>query len=134
MKSLLLAGATKPPDREEERDGGREDDQQPEGELSHLDFFDHVANRHSQPLPVQNEKAAVSSPRVRSPAMSDRTTMHQLATEIAALRRELDVQFRRIASIQAELDVLPTGRRRRAELLGFLATAPPSNGRPPTPQ
>jgi hypothetical protein len=40
--------------------------------------------------------------------MSDRTTMHQLATEIAALRRELDVQFRRIASIQAELDVLRT--------------------------
>jgi septal ring factor EnvC (AmiA/AmiB activator) len=48
------------------------------------------------------------------------TTLKQLdaklqaqALEVANLRAALDVQFKRIAQMQAELDVLPTARERR---------------------
>lgn len=45
------------------------------------------------------------------------------ASEVANLRAALDVQFKRIAAMQAELDVLPTARERRKSNL----LQPPSN-------
>ena len=36
-----------------------------------------------------------------------------LTFEMAGMRAVLDVQFKRIAAMQAELDLLPTARRRR---------------------
>ena len=36
-----------------------------------------------------------------------------LTTEVASLRSALDIQFKRIAAIQAEIDLLPASRRRR---------------------
>ena len=36
-----------------------------------------------------------------------------LTFEVAGLRSTLDIQFKRIAALQAELDMLPTARRRR---------------------
>ena len=47
------------------------------------------------------------------------------ALEVADLRAALDVQFKRIAQMQAELDVLPTARDRRKFLRAPLD--PPSN-------
>jgi hypothetical protein len=41
----------------------------------------------------------------------------QQATEIATLKATASIQFRRIADIQAELDVLPRNRQRRRTLL-----------------
>lgn len=38
------------------------------------------------------------------------------AKEIDALRTDLDIQFQRIAHMQAELDMLPTAERRREKL------------------
>ena len=38
------------------------------------------------------------------------------AVEIASLRAAADIQFTRIADMQAELDVLPTARERREEV------------------
>jgi hypothetical protein len=42
------------------------------------------------------------------------------AVEMATLRAAIDVQFKRIAAMQAELDVLPYVRKRRQTLLGLL--------------
>jgi len=39
--------------------------------------------------------------------------LDEQALEITLLRHELDIQFRRIAALQAELDVLPAVQRRR---------------------
>ena len=68
------------------------------------------------------------------------TTLKQLeaqfqaqALEVAALRSALDVQFKRIAQMQAELDVLPTARERRKSTRAEVQ--PPSdngNGRQPS--
>jgi hypothetical protein len=51
-------------------------------------------------------------------------TLHQIAArledqalESAALRSALDIQFTRIAQMQAELDVMPGGRQQREALL-----------------
>ena len=44
---------------------------------------------------------------------------------VDSLRAALDVQFKRIAEMQAELDVLPTARERRKVLRAQLD--PPSN-------
>ena len=44
---------------------------------------------------------------------------------VDSLRAALDVQFKRIAEMQAELDVLPTARKRRQFLRAQLD--PPSN-------
>ena len=41
------------------------------------------------------------------------TRLREQALEIAQLRAALDVQFQRIAEMQAELDRLPQARRRR---------------------
>ena len=61
------------------------------------------------------------------------TTLKQLdallqaqALEVANLRSVLDVQFKRIAQMQAELDVLPTARERRQSIRPQLQS--PSNG------
>ena len=48
--------------------------------------------------------------------------------EIVALRAALEVQFTRIAHMQAELDVLPRARRRRQALKSFLTSLPSHNG------
>ena len=45
------------------------------------------------------------------PTLSQR--LDEQATEIAALRAALNTQFIRIASMQAELDLLPSAKERR---------------------
>jgi uncharacterized coiled-coil protein SlyX len=45
------------------------------------------------------------------------TRLREQALEIAHLRAALDVQFQRIAQMQAELDRLPQARKRRQSLL-----------------
>ena len=49
--------------------------------------------------------------------------------EIAGLRSILDVQFKRIAAMQAELDLLPAARRRRHAMRPPTLTPPPVSGR-----
>ena len=53
-------------------------------------------------------------------------TVHELgarlreqATEMDDLRAALDVQFKRIAQMQSELDLLPQARRRRQSVLAL---------------
>ena len=46
--------------------------------------------------------------------------LHEQTVEMASLRACLDIQFKRIAQMQAELDVLPQARRRRQSLLALL--------------
>jgi hypothetical protein len=67
----------------------------------------------------------------KSPSM---TTLEQLdarlreqSLDMANLRAALDVQFKRIAQMQAELDMLPHARKRRSLLAG-LRQAPSHNG------
>jgi hypothetical protein len=48
----------------------------------------------------------------------------QQATEIATLKATASVQFRRIADMQAELDVLARNRARRRTLLTRLQSPP----------
>ena len=62
---------------------------------------------------------------------SEKTTLKQLVTrlheqslEMATLRAALDVQFTRIAQMQAELDLLPHARKRRQTLRVLLAEPP----------
>jgi hypothetical protein len=47
-----------------------------------------------------------------------------LTTEVASLRSALDIQFKRIAAMQAEIDLLPASRRRRH--LAMTSRAQPS--------
>jgi len=68
----------------------------------------------------------------KSPLM----TLEQLAVrldaqslEMAALRAALDVQFKRIAQMQAELDLLPLARTRRSLLMAGLPSATPRRPR-----
>ena len=62
------------------------------------------------------------------------TTLKQLdaklqaqALEVANLRAALDVQFKRIAQMQAELDVMPTARTRRKTISALLQQLPANN-------
>jgi multidrug resistance efflux pump len=48
--------------------------------------------------------------------------------EMAALRAALDTQFKRIAQMQAELDLLPHARSRRSLLMAGLSHGPSHNG------
>jgi|SoiMethySBSTD1v2_1073268.scaffolds.fasta_scaffold2279072_2 predicted DNA-binding ribbon-helix-helix protein len=76
--------------------------------------------------------------------MKTRPTVVQLAArldeqtaEIASLKSALAVQFTRVAQLQAQIDVLPTARRRGEELRSTLTTVAASNGnghRPPVQQ
>ena len=51
------------------------------------------------------------------------------ALEIADLKAALDVQFQRIAQMQAELDVIPTARERRKSIhLGLQPLSNNGNG------
>jgi hypothetical protein len=54
--------------------------------------------------------------------------VHQQALEMASLRAALDIQFKRIAHMQAELDLLPHARKRRQMLRGLLSHSPSPNG------
>jgi hypothetical protein len=49
------------------------------------------------------------------------------ALEVANLRSALDVQFKRIAQMQAELDILPTARTRRKTISALLQQLPASH-------
>jgi hypothetical protein len=49
--------------------------------------------------------------------------LQEQALEMANLRTALDVQFKRIAQLQAELDVLPHARKRRSKLRALLIPA-----------
>jgi hypothetical protein len=51
--------------------------------------------------------------------------LHEQALEMATLRAALDVQFTRIAQMQAELDLMPHARRRRQTFRVLLAQPPP---------
>jgi hypothetical protein len=51
---------------------------------------------------------------------SSQLTLRQLGVELHDLQDELGVQTKRIAQMQAELDLLPTARRRRELLRGLL--------------
>jgi len=50
------------------------------------------------------------------------------AREIAGLRAAIDVQFARMAQMQAELDVLPTARERRRQIRTLIAPLSEANG------
>ena len=52
----------------------------------------------------------------------------RLASDIAALRATQDVQFKRIAELQAEVDLLPASRSRRHLALQPPPPAPKHNG------
>jgi hypothetical protein len=54
--------------------------------------------------------------------------LNEQAVELTALRAALEVQFTRIAHMQAELDVLPTARERRKTVRSLLRPPVPSNG------
>ena len=54
--------------------------------------------------------------------------LREQALEIASLRAALDIQFRRIADMQAELDLLPHARKRRQTLRAQLVQPSPHNG------
>jgi septal ring factor EnvC (AmiA/AmiB activator) len=47
----------------------------------------------------------------------------RVEAQLASLRAALDVQFKRIAQMQAELDVLPQARQRRNTLRELLTSA-----------
>jgi hypothetical protein len=49
------------------------------------------------------------------------------ALEVASLRSALDVQFKRIAQMQAELDMLAAARARRKTISALLHLLPASN-------
>ena len=50
----------------------------------------------------------------------------RVEAQLASLRAALEVQFERIAQMQAELDLLPQARQRRNILRGLLAPASPN--------
>jgi hypothetical protein len=54
--------------------------------------------------------------------------LQEQALELANLRSQLSVQFKRIAQMQAELDGLPQARKHRSRLLAAPAPTPaPTN-------
>jgi hypothetical protein len=52
--------------------------------------------------------------------------LDEQALEMTVLRKELDVQFKRIADLQAQLDVLPAARKGRAAALTLVSPSRPS--------
>jgi hypothetical protein len=66
-------------------------------------------------------------------ALNDRLDLHAL--EMSNLRSFLDTQFKRIAQLQAELDLLPTAQERRKSLRMPAPTRRPSrNGNGDSPR
>ena len=55
------------------------------------------------------------------------SALHDQGRQMSTLRAAIDVQFKRIAEMQAELDLLPHARRRRLAL-GLAAPGPSRNG------
>ena len=53
--------------------------------------------------------------------------LQEQALEVASLRSALDVQFKRIAQMQAELDILAAARARRKTISTLLRQLPASN-------
>jgi hypothetical protein len=53
------------------------------------------------------------SPALLSRLLQLSSRLEEQALEMAIMRTELDIQFKRIAALQAELDVLPAVQRRR---------------------
>lgn len=51
-----------------------------------------------------------------------------LTAEMADMRSALDIQFKRTAAMQAEIDLLPSARRRRRDAIR-IPTPPPSPSR-----
>ena len=56
-------------------------------------------------------------------------TIRELGVHLHYLQGELGVQAKRIAQVQAELDILPTARRRLELLRGLLEGSSNGNGR-----
>jgi uncharacterized coiled-coil protein SlyX len=54
--------------------------------------------------------------------------LNEQGLELTTLRAALAVQFKRIASMQAELDLLPHARKRRQALRQLLVQPPSHNG------
>jgi hypothetical protein len=50
--------------------------------------------------------------------------LQEQALEVASLRAAFDVQFKRIAQLQAELDQLPVARKRRQLLQASMRNVP----------
>jgi hypothetical protein len=59
---------------------------------------------------------------------SSRLTLHQLDARLQDLQELVDVQTKRIAQMQAELDLLPMARKRRQSLRALLTEQPAHNG------
>jgi len=59
---------------------------------------------------------------------SSRQTLQELAARLHDLQETVDIQTKRMAQIQAELDVLPEARKRRESLRALLTKQPSSNG------
>ena len=53
--------------------------------------------------------------------------LQEQALEVASLRSALDVQFKRIAQMQAELDILAAARARRKTISTLLRQLPASS-------
>lgn len=56
------------------------------------------------------------------------TQLQAQSEEIATIHTLLDIQFKRIAQMQAELDLLPHARRRRQTMRALPAAPPAHNG------
>jgi hypothetical protein len=55
-------------------------------------------------------------------------TLHQLDARLQDLQALVDIQTKRIAQMQAELDLLPVARKRRQSLRALLTEQPAHNG------
>ena len=59
---------------------------------------------------------------------SSRLTLQQLDAQLHDLQEVVDIQTKRIAQMQAELDLLPMARKRRESLRALLTEQPSHNG------
>jgi hypothetical protein len=57
-----------------------------------------------------------------------RLTLQQLDAHLHDLQEVVDIQTKRIAQMQAELDLLPVARKRRESLRALLTDDPSHNG------
>jgi len=59
---------------------------------------------------------------------SSRLTLQQLDARLQDLQELVDIQTKRIAQMQAELDLLPVARKRRQSLRALLTEHPAHTG------